>query len=54
MSLRRVTFLLVLVLLLGVVKVLPIVASTQANTYLVNTNGAGPDANPGDGAIRTR
>lgn len=53
MSLRRVTFLLVLVLLLGVVKVLPILASAQANTYLVNTNGAGPDANPGDGICQT-
>jgi parallel beta-helix repeat protein len=53
MSLRRVTLLLVLFTLLGVVKVLPIFASPQANTYLVNTNGAGQDANPGDGICQT-
>jgi len=53
MSLRRITSLLLFVLLLGVVKVPPIFASTQANTYLVNTNGGGTDVNPGDGICQT-
>lgn len=53
MSLRRFTFLLVLVSLLGLVKALPTFGSTPAITYLVNTNGAGPDANPGDGICQT-
>ncbi len=53
MSLRRVTSLLVFALLLGVVKVPTIFASTQANTYLVNTNGGGADNNPGDGICQT-
>ena len=53
MTLLRTVSLLVIFLLMGVVSAAPIQASTQVNTYIVNTNGDGVDANPGDGICRT-
>ncbi len=53
MTLLRAVSLLVIFLLMGVVRAAPIRASTQVNTYIVNTNGSGADANPGNGICQT-
>jgi parallel beta-helix repeat protein len=43
----------IIVFVSALVEVRSIFASTQANTYIVNTHESAPDANPGDGICQT-